>query len=86
MEYVIQNGYVGNSLLLWRKEGHGYTTDLSDAHLFTRAEAEKIVKSCASSHNFQIWPKGYLDLKKEYHVDSQDCRRSEADEFERNHT
>lgn len=39
--FVIQMGYVGNALLLWAKDGNGYTTDLDKAHLFTRNELMK---------------------------------------------
>jgi len=31
-------GYVGNSMVWWRKDHHGYTCDLSEAHVFSSAE------------------------------------------------
>ena len=43
MEYLIQKrGYVGNSLLWWRKGNAGYTTNIDEAQTFTQDEAEKI--------------------------------------------
>ena len=38
-EYYLQNGCVGNAMLWWRKNCAGYTTDLNDAHVFTKEEA-----------------------------------------------
>ncbi len=32
-------GFVGNSMMWWRKNHCGYTCDVTDAHLFTREEA-----------------------------------------------
>lgn len=32
-------GYVGNSLVWWRKGHHGYTCDIKDAHVFRKEEA-----------------------------------------------
>ena len=39
--YLIQDkrAYVGNCVLWWRAEGHGYTTDFDDAGRFTKEEA-----------------------------------------------
>lgn len=31
-------GFVGNSMVWWRKDHRGYTTNLADAHEFTEAE------------------------------------------------
>lgn len=43
--YYIQNvGCVGNCLLWWRKEGNGYTCDLSEAWLVTNEKAKSICK------------------------------------------
>lgn len=40
--YVLwTGGYVDNGLLLWRKEHRGYTSNLNDAHRFTKEEAER---------------------------------------------
>lgn len=38
-EYYLQCGYSGNDLLFWRQGRAGYTTDLNQAHVFTRKEA-----------------------------------------------
>ena len=32
-------GWVGNSLVWWAKNHHGYTCDIRKAHVFTKAEA-----------------------------------------------
>jgi len=38
-EFYLQCGYSGNDLLFWKKGRSGYTTNLDDAHVFTRKEA-----------------------------------------------
>lgn len=67
--------YVGNDVLWWAKEGKGYTTDLSKAHVFTKEEA-------LSQHNDREtdipWPKSYIDQKTRPAVDMQYIRRDEA--------
>lgn len=61
-------GYVGNDMLWWAKDGHGYTTDLSKAHIYTKQEA-------VSQHNCREtdipWPKSYIDTKTRPAVDMQ---------------
>lgn len=38
--YYLHNGqYVGNAMLWWRQNGAGYTTNIDEAHKFTREEA-----------------------------------------------
>ncbi len=37
--YYLQNGFVGNDMCFWRKNGAGYTTNLDEAHVFTRKQA-----------------------------------------------
>ena len=84
MKYVIQNGYVGNAMLFWKKEGAGYTTNLDDSELFEKEAAEKIQTNCKSSHNFEVWPIDYLRTKIEPCVESQRCSHEEAKIFEFN--
>lgn len=36
-------GYVGNSMVWWRRNHHGYTCDINEAHAFTEEEAIKRV-------------------------------------------
>ena len=44
--YYIQNkGYVGNCLLWWKVDGHGYTCNLDLAWKVTKEEADKICRS-----------------------------------------
>jgi len=43
--YLIQKeGWVGNSLLWWRKGARGYTTDIDDAQEYTYTEAKEIIE------------------------------------------
>ena len=36
--YYIQNGYVGNAILWWAENSHGYTTDFRKAGKYTEEE------------------------------------------------
>ena len=41
MQYYIHNkanGYVGNSMVWWAKDHHGYTCDIRQAHVFDKSE------------------------------------------------
>ena len=67
--------YVGNDVLWWAKNGNGYTTDLSKAETFTRAEAQQMHES---RHSDIPWPKAYIDGKTRPAVDMQYIRRDEA--------
>ena len=75
--YYLQDsrGYVGNDMLFWAKDGKGYTTDLSRAHVYTRHDA-------VSQHNFREtdipWPKNYIDQRTRPAVDMQYVSREEA--------
>ena len=60
--------YVGNDILWWAKDGKGYTTDLSMAHVFTKNEA---VKRNRSRYTDVHWPKIYVDAKARPAVDMQ---------------
>lgn len=68
-------GYVGNDVLWWAKNGHGYTTDLRNAELYTFEEAQ-------GQHNSRPsdipWPKEYIDAKTRPAVDMQYIKRDEA--------
>ncbi|PAR95635.1 hypothetical protein CGT81_16435 [Vibrio cholerae] len=37
------NGYVGSSVLFWAMDGHGYTTNIDLAHVYTREETQRDV-------------------------------------------
>jgi len=43
--YLWNGGYVGNAMLWWRKGGAGYTTNLDEAHKFTKEEAMNYQKA-----------------------------------------
>lgn len=67
--------YCGNDLYWWAKDHHGYTTDLSRAHVFTKEEAIRL-------HNDRCtdipWPKDYIDGKTRPAVDCQHVDREVA--------
>ncbi|TCS35839.1 hypothetical protein EDC30_109138 [Paucimonas lemoignei] len=67
--------YVGNDVLWWAKDGNGYTTDLSKAHVYTKAEALALHESRETDIP---WPKSYIDGKTRPAVDMQYIKRSEA--------
>ncbi len=67
--------YVGNDVLWWAKDGAGYTTDLSKAHVYTQAEA---VRKHETRETDIPWPKGYIDAKTRPAVDMQYIKRAEA--------
>lgn len=43
--YIRTTGYSGNSLMWWREGSKGYTTDLKQAGLYSKEEAEGICRS-----------------------------------------
>lgn len=67
--------YVGNDVLWWAKDGRGYTTDLSKAHVYTKAEA-------ISRHENRTtdipWPKDYIDARTRPAVDMQYIKLADA--------
>ena len=73
--YYIQNGYVGNAILWWAENSHGYTTDFRKAGKYTEEETLSIIKrpqdiawecdhvdSCLEAHKLII-DMQYLDVK-----------------------
>ncbi len=60
--------YVGNDVLWWAKDGNGYTTDISKAHVYTREQAFRLaaMRGCD-----RAWPKAYIDSKTRPAVDMQ---------------
>lgn len=76
-EFYLQDSrtYVGNDVLFWAKDGKGYTTDLRNAEVFTRAKAQ-------TRHNMREtdipWPKEYIDQKTRPAVDMQYIKRDDA--------
>lgn len=76
-EFYLQDSrsYVGNDMLFWAKDGKGYTSDVSKAHIYTKESAQ-------AQHNIREtdipWPKSYIDAKTRPAVDMQYVRRNEA--------
>lgn len=76
-EYYLQDSKntVGNDMLFWAKDGKGYTTDLSKAHVYTKDEA-------VSQHQCREtdipWPKDYIDEKTRTTIDVQYVSIKEA--------
>ncbi len=75
--YYLQDSrtYVGNDVLWWAKDGKGYTTDLSKAHVYTKDEA---VSQHDSRETDIPWPKDYIDAKTRPAVDMQYIDRDVA--------
>lgn len=67
--------YVGNDMLFWAVDGNGYTTDISKAHVYTKAEA---VQQHQSRETDIPWPKHYIDARTRPAVDMQYVKRDEA--------
>ena len=60
--------YIGNDVLWWAKDGNGYTTDVSKAHVYGKAEA---FRQAAMRGTDRAWPKAYIDSKTRPAVDIQ---------------
>jgi hypothetical protein len=75
-EYYLQvKGFSGNSLLWWKKDRHGYTTNISQAHVFTKDEA---YRQHALRPTVDIpWGKDYIDAQAELHVNSENVNRAD---------
>lgn len=75
--YYIQNRpAVGNCARWWRPSGHGYTVDLDDAWLVTKADADRI---CRDRPKEDIpFPAKAVDALAHRHVDVQDLRALDA--------
>ena len=77
--YYIQNkGYVGNSLLWWRKDGQGYTCDLNEAWRVTRVEAERICRDRPKEDIMRSVAK--MDALVQRHVDMQDLHKAAVED------
>lgn len=67
--------YVGNDMLFWAKDGAGYTTDLSKAHVYAKDEALSLHRQRETDIP---WPKSYIDARTRPAVDMQYVSRTEA--------
>jgi len=76
-EFYLQDsrGYVGNDVLWWAKDGKGYTTDLSKAHVYSQEDA---VRQHECRETDIPWPKEYIDARTRPAVDVQYVKRDEA--------
>jgi hypothetical protein len=73
MQYYIQrhaSGYVGNSLIWWRKGGRGYTCDIDQAEVFD-GEDDHFKNVANEAAKFTAWEKNYIDSIVSKHVDSE---------------
>lgn len=67
--------YVGNDVLWWATDGKGYTTDLREAHVYTKEQAQAYHKN---RHTDIPWPKEYIDGKVRPAVDMQHIKLEDA--------
>jgi len=67
--YYVQDKrqYVGNSMLWWRPNGAGYTTDISQAGQYDHKPSDR--------ETDVLWPVDYIDGVAKLHVDFQDVDR-----------
>lgn len=63
---------VGNDMMWWAWNGHGYTSDLRKAHVYTSEEAMAQHKSRETDIP---WPKDYIDSRTRPAVDIQHVER-----------
>ena len=76
-EFVLQDTRVhyGNCMVFWAKNSSGYTSNIEDAKVFTRANA---FKQHACRDTDRPWPLAYITTKAKPRVDFQDCEYSKA--------
>lgn len=79
MRYYIQDTrqFVGNSVLWWRKDQGGYTTDLKKAGKYTKKEAMAICRR-QTDKAFEC---AYIDKIVSWHVDAQHIDNGRAAAF-----
>ncbi len=76
--YYVQDakGYVGNSMLWWKKDNCGYVCDIRKAKKFTKAEIDKM--DTIQDGTKRAWPVGYIDDRVQFHIDMQDVSHKQA--------
>lgn len=73
--YIQYSGqYVGNSMLWWRENGCGYTTNIEQAGTFSSARAYGQNESRAEDIP---WRKVYIDARMSFHVNVDHVNKSE---------
>jgi len=70
MKYYIQDSrnYVGNCVLFWAIDRHGYTTDIAKAGLYSEEEAIAICKNRSTDI---MWSESYIKGRLQLTCDSQ---------------
>jgi len=74
--YYIENkdrGHVGNSILWWKWDDHGYTCDVRAAKKFSEKDA---LRAVADHSKYAMHRCKYIDSIVQYHIDFQDLHRS----------
>jgi len=71
--YYIQDsrGFTGNSVMWWRPNGNGYTSDLDAAWKVDEAKAKQI---CRCRETDKMWPCDEIDRLAQRHFDFQRFR------------
>lgn len=79
--YYLQDArqYVGNCMMWWKKHYEGYTSNILEAHIFTKKEVDTQQKIRPTDIP---WPKRYIDGKIQHTVDCQYVRKTEAERYE----
>lgn len=69
-KFYIQNtsNYIGNCMMWWALESRGYTSNIENAHKYTKEEAVAI---CRGSERARMWPCDYIDKHTTKVVDMQ---------------
>jgi hypothetical protein len=73
--YLQVKGFLGDSLLWWKKGKHGYTADIQQAEVWTR-DAAFAQHRVRPDTDFP-WRKDYIDSRLQHHVSSEKVRRKE---------
>lgn len=73
--YMQVRGFSGDMLLWWRKGRCGYTTDIKQAHVFTKEEADRQHR-CRPTEDFP-WRKDFIDSNVRHCISNEDVRRSD---------
>lgn len=67
--YLQTRGHCGNCYLWWRKGKHGYTTEIREAHEFTKEEA--FAQARMRPDTDFPWPKAYIDARVSHHINAE---------------
>lgn len=74
-KYYVSSGFAGNCLIFWKKGGHGYSCNLSEAEVFNGDDKSLISivneKERYGIKKYRTWDKEYIDKNVVVHVDSE---------------